>query len=163
MAKYRVIYWKHIPSSVIVEGDGRTIKKQLSQKIQNAIDAYAMAVGLTNNEDYSAQYKRGDWVERAGTPEEVAEALEEDIALVEGSMLKSVKPANGQGIVLTCQKVRFVPGAARGRPGQGLGGDPDPADLRDRPARTRPDLLFGAGLPGRQGPGLSLSAARQAH
>jgi hypothetical protein len=34
-----------------------------------------MAVGLTNNEDYSAQYKRGDWIERAGTPEEVADAL----------------------------------------------------------------------------------------
>jgi len=47
--------------------------------------------------------------------EEVAEALEEDITLVDGAMLKSVKPANGQGIVLTCQKVRFLPGAARGQ------------------------------------------------
>ena len=75
MARYRIFYWKHIPSSITVEGDGRTIKKQLSQKIQNAIDAYAMAVGLTNNEDYSAQYKRGDWVERTGSPEEVADAL----------------------------------------------------------------------------------------
>ncbi len=47
MAKYRIFYWKHIPSSITVEGDGRTVKKQLSQKIQNAIDAYAMAEGLT--------------------------------------------------------------------------------------------------------------------
>jgi hypothetical protein len=75
MARYRIFYWKHIPSSIVVEGDGRTIKKQLSQKIQNAIDAYAMASGLTSKEDYSAQYKRGDWVERAGPPEEVAELL----------------------------------------------------------------------------------------
>ena len=75
MAWYRIFYWKHIPSSFTVEGDGRTIKKQLSQKIQNAIDAYAMAVGLTSTEEYSAQYKRGDWVERDGSPEEVAEAL----------------------------------------------------------------------------------------
>ena len=43
MAKYRIIYWKHIPQSFTVEGDGRTVKKQLSQKIQNKIDAYAMA------------------------------------------------------------------------------------------------------------------------
>ena len=75
MTRYRIFYWKHIPSSFTVEGDGRTVKKQLSQKIQNAIDAYAMAVGLTGAEEYSAQYKRGQWVEREGPPEEVAEAL----------------------------------------------------------------------------------------
>jgi hypothetical protein len=75
MARYRIFYWKHIPSSITVESDGRTIKKQLSQKVQNAIDAYAMAVGLTDADEYSAQYKRGDWIERAGTAEEVAEAL----------------------------------------------------------------------------------------
>ena len=75
MARYRIFYWKHIPSSITVEGDGHTIKKQLSQRIQNAIDAYAMAVGLTDSDEYSAQYKRGDWIEREGTPEEVAETL----------------------------------------------------------------------------------------
>ena len=32
MAKYRIMYWKHIPQSFTVEGDGRTIKKQLSAK-----------------------------------------------------------------------------------------------------------------------------------
>ena len=87
MARYRIFYWKHIPSSIAVEGDGRTIKKQLSQRIQNAIDAYAMAAGLTSTDDYSAQYRRGDWVERDGSPEEVAEALlaelEEQFAKIE--------------------------------------------------------------------------------
>ena len=75
MAKYRIMYWKHIPQSFTVEGDGRTIKKQLSQKIQDKIDAYAMAEGLTSTSDYAAQYKRGDWIERDGTPEEVVDAL----------------------------------------------------------------------------------------
>jgi metal-dependent amidase/aminoacylase/carboxypeptidase family protein len=75
MAKYRITYWKHIPQSFTVEGDGRTVKKQLSDKIQNKIDAYAMAVGLTSASDYSAQFKRGDWIERDGTPEAVAETL----------------------------------------------------------------------------------------
>ena len=50
MARYRIFYWKHIPSSIVVEGDGRTIKKQLSQKIQNKIDAYAMATGITSTD-----------------------------------------------------------------------------------------------------------------
>ena len=75
MAKYRIMYWKHIPQSFTVEGDGRTVKKQLSQKIQNAIDSFAMAVGATSGTDYSKEFKRGPWVERDGTPEEVAELL----------------------------------------------------------------------------------------
>jgi metal-dependent amidase/aminoacylase/carboxypeptidase family protein len=75
MARYRIMYWKHIPQSITVEGDGRTIKKELSQKVQNAIDAYAMAAGLTSTTDYAKEYKRGDWIERDGSPEEVAEAL----------------------------------------------------------------------------------------
>ena len=75
MAKYRIMYWKHIPQSFTVEGDGRTVKKQLSQKIQDKIDAYAMAVGATSTTDYAKEYKRGPWVEREGSPEEVAEAL----------------------------------------------------------------------------------------
>jgi metal-dependent amidase/aminoacylase/carboxypeptidase family protein len=75
MAKYRIMYWKHIPQSITVEGEGRTVKKQLSEKIQNKIDAYAMAEGLTSTSEYSAQYKRGDWIERDGPPEEIAEVL----------------------------------------------------------------------------------------
>ena len=75
MAKYRIMYWKHIPQSFTVEGDGRTIKRQLSQKIQDKIDAYAMAEGSTSTSDYAAQYKRGNWTEREGSPEEVAETL----------------------------------------------------------------------------------------
>jgi len=87
MARYRIMYWKHIPQSFTVEGEGRTIKKELSQKIQNAIDAYAMAAGLTSTTDYAKEYKRGQWLEREGSPEEVAEALlaelEDEFAKIE--------------------------------------------------------------------------------
>ncbi|MEW6404613.1 MAG: virulence factor [Chloroflexota bacterium] len=89
MAKYRIFYWKHIPSSITVEGDGRTVKKQLSQKIQKAIDAYAMAEGLTSTQDYAAQYRRGDWIERDGAPEEVAASL---LADLEAEFAKIVIP-----------------------------------------------------------------------
>lgn len=95
MAHYRIFYWKHIPSSIVVEGDGRTIKKQLSQRIQNAIDAYAMAAGLTDSDEYSAQYRRGEWIERDGSPEEVAEAL---LAELEAEFAKiDVPKRNGNG------------------------------------------------------------------
>ena len=75
MAKYRVMYWKDIPQSFTVEADGQTVKKELSQKVQNKIDAYAMAIEATSTTDYAKQYKRGQWVERDGSAEEVAEAL----------------------------------------------------------------------------------------
>jgi hypothetical protein len=95
MARYRIFYWKHIPSSLVVEGDGRTIKKQLSQKIQNAIDTYAMAAGLTDSDEYSAQYRRGDWIERDGSPEEVAETL---LAELEAEFAKiDIPRKNGNG------------------------------------------------------------------
>lgn len=87
MTRYRITYWKNIPQSFIVEGEGRTLRKQLSQKVQDKIDAVAMAEGLTSSSDYAAQYKRGDWMERDGSPEEVADALlaqlEADAAKIE--------------------------------------------------------------------------------
>lgn len=75
MTKYRVMYWKDIPQSFTVEDDGRTIKKELSQKVQNKIDAYAMAIGAASTTEYAKQYKRGHWIEREGSAEDVAEAL----------------------------------------------------------------------------------------
>ena len=84
------MYWKHIPQSFTVEGDGRTIRKQLSQKIQDKIDAYAMAQGLTSTTEYAAQYKRGDWIEGDGAPEAVAEAL---LAQLEAEFAKITIPA----------------------------------------------------------------------
>ncbi|MBM3124408.1 MAG: hypothetical protein FJZ87_04945 [Chloroflexi bacterium] len=87
MTRYRIMYWKHIPQSIIVEGEGRTVKKQLAPRIQNAIDAYAMAAGLTSTTDYSREFNRGEWIERPGAPEEVAEAvlaeLETEFAKIE--------------------------------------------------------------------------------
>jgi len=95
MARYRIMYWKHIPQSFTVEGDRRTIKKQLSQKVQDKIDAYAMVEGLTSTADYAAQYKRGDWIERDGSPEEVADTL---LSQLEADAAKIVVPKrNGNG------------------------------------------------------------------
>jgi hypothetical protein len=34
-----------------------------------------MAIGATSTSDYAKEYKRGEWTEREGSPEEVADAL----------------------------------------------------------------------------------------
>ena len=58
-------------------------------------------------------------LERAGQmpaqQEELAEALEEGIVLADGAMLESVTSTQGLGLVLTCQRVHFEPGAMRGQ------------------------------------------------
>ena len=86
MAKYRVMYWRDIPQSFTVEGDGRTVKRELSQKIQNKIDAYAMVIGATSTSDYAREYKRGAWIERDGSPEEVTDALLAELEAVAASV-----------------------------------------------------------------------------
>lgn len=47
--------------------------------------------------------------------EELAEALEEGIVLVDGAMLAAVMPAKGAGLSLSCTRVQFEPGAVRGQ------------------------------------------------
>lgn len=48
-------------------------------------------------------------------PEELAEALEEGIVLVDGAMLASVSADSVAGVTLQCVRVHFEPGAARGK------------------------------------------------
>jgi NADPH-dependent glutamate synthase beta subunit-like oxidoreductase/Pyruvate/2-oxoacid:ferredoxin oxidoreductase delta subunit len=47
--------------------------------------------------------------------EELAEALEEGIVLVDGAMLTAVTAGERGGLALTCTRVRFEPGAVRGQ------------------------------------------------
>ena len=47
-------------------------------------------------------------------PEEVEEALEEGIELVDGGMLVAARE-DGDGVRIACTRVRFVPGGPRGR------------------------------------------------
>lgn len=93
MSRYRIFYWKHIPSAITVSGEGREVKVQFPQRFQNAIDSYAMAVGLTGTTEYAAGWRRGDWIERAGTPEEVAQSL---LAELEMEFAKIEIPKRGE-------------------------------------------------------------------
>ncbi|MBI5718862.1 MAG: FAD-dependent oxidoreductase [Burkholderiales bacterium] len=100
--------------------------------------------------------------------EEVDEALEEGIRLVDGALLVHAV-AGGAGLRLQCRRVRFVPGAARGAftlealPDSdfeldadallaSIGADPDLAAFGDTLARAGPliaiDANGAAGMPG---------------
>ncbi len=75
MAKYRVIYWKHIPTMVMATEDGEQARVSLPPRFQAAVDAYAMVEGSTDDGAYSAGWRKGPWEERDGSPQEVAKAV----------------------------------------------------------------------------------------
>lgn len=57
--KYRVTFWRHIPTMITASGEGREVKAEMPGRFMEAVDSYAMAVDLTSTDDYSAQWKKG--------------------------------------------------------------------------------------------------------
>ena len=79
MAQFQVLFWKHIPSQVMAwEGEDKA-KRMLPDYFQAAIDAYAMKDGSTDMDAYLEGWHRGPIEVRDGTPEEVIEALVEEL------------------------------------------------------------------------------------
>jgi Virulence factor len=61
-----VIYWRDIPSQVSgTTADGHTEKVLLEPRFQHAIDRAAHVAGLTDTDDYVAEWRR---VDRSGDP-----------------------------------------------------------------------------------------------
>jgi hypothetical protein len=79
MASYQVMFWKHIPSQVMAwEGEAKA-KRMLPDYFQAAIDAYAMKDGSTDMDAYLEGWHRGPVEEREGAPEEVIDAVVEEL------------------------------------------------------------------------------------
>jgi hypothetical protein len=75
LAKYQVMYWKHIPSQVKAWDGDAEAKAMLPAYFQAAIDAYAMKDGSTDMDAYLDGWKWGPVEERAGAPGEVVESM----------------------------------------------------------------------------------------
>ncbi len=72
-----VVYWRDIPAQVVARagGRGRTARRALAARFQEAIDRAAMRAGLSGSDDYLAEWRRGEPVARGGDPEAEADAL----------------------------------------------------------------------------------------
>ena len=80
MAKYQILYWKHIPAQVKVSVEGqRTLSRPMPGRFQEEIDKIAMQEGLAGTDDYLNQWNWTPKQERPGTPEQVAEALIQEL------------------------------------------------------------------------------------
>jgi hypothetical protein len=79
MAKYQVMFWKHIPAQVKAwDGQGE-VKRMLPDRFQTAIDAFAMKEGSTEMDSYLEGWRWGDPQERSGGAEEVATAVVKEL------------------------------------------------------------------------------------
>jgi len=80
MAEYQITYWRDIPSMVTArEGRRNKATKELAKRFMVAIDEAAMRAGLTDPDAYLEEWHKGDWQDRDGTPEEVAEAVAAEV------------------------------------------------------------------------------------
>lgn len=75
MAKYKILYWKGIPSQVRASDENGRINKPLPERFQLAIDEAAMALGMIGSDAYTNGFQWEEEIEHPGTAEEVADAI----------------------------------------------------------------------------------------
>ncbi len=75
VSRYQILYWQDLPSALKAWDDFGESKQDLPGRFADLIDATAQKLGLTSADDYTAQLKWGEELERAGTPEDVVKTL----------------------------------------------------------------------------------------
>jgi hypothetical protein len=74
MANLIVLYWRDIPSQVIVKAGRSSAKRELSKRFIEAIDAAAMRAGAAGTDAYLADWRRAEPVPRGDDLEAEASA-----------------------------------------------------------------------------------------
>ena len=78
-SKFQILSWQDLPSQVRAWDEFEDVKLDLPPRFAARIDAAAQRLGLTQADDYLAQWRWGDEAERAGAPGEVAAAVRQEI------------------------------------------------------------------------------------
>jgi hypothetical protein len=60
MANLTIVYWRDIPSQVIVKSGRQAARRELSEKFIRVIDTAAMHAGATSDDAYLAEWRCGD-------------------------------------------------------------------------------------------------------
>ena len=79
MATYKILYWQEVPTQIKAEDESDDVTVMLDEKFMVHIDRLAAQRGLTAADDYLAQWKWSEELERPGSAREVAEALKAEI------------------------------------------------------------------------------------
>jgi Virulence factor len=79
MAEYRITYWQDIPCQIDAYRGAERVRRLLGDRFQALIDAAAMRDGIVGTDAYLERWRIGPVSSRAGTPQEVAEAVAADL------------------------------------------------------------------------------------
>ena len=79
MAKFQVMFWKHIPSQVKAWDGDQEVKRMLPDYFQAAIDAYAMKDGSTDMDAYLDGWHWGPVEERDGPPDRLLSTVIDEL------------------------------------------------------------------------------------
>ena len=79
MAKYKILYWKEIPTQIKAEDDFDDVTAMLDDRFMSLIDAQAMKEGLRDTDSFLAQWHWSEEEEREGSAEEVAADLKVEL------------------------------------------------------------------------------------
>ncbi len=79
MATYKILYWQEIPSQIKAEDASDDVTVALPAKFQERIDSLAAQRGLSNADDYLAQWRWSEEEDRAGTAQEVVQAVQAEL------------------------------------------------------------------------------------
>jgi len=74
MASLIILYWRDIPSQVIVKAGRKSAKRELSERFIRAIDAAAMHAGAKSADAYLEDWRRSDPIPCGDDLETEAEA-----------------------------------------------------------------------------------------
>ena len=79
MASYKILYWQEIPSQIKAEDDADDVTLPMPDRFQKRIDLMAARRGLQEADEYLAQWKWSDEEDRAGSAQEVADAVRAEL------------------------------------------------------------------------------------
>ena len=79
MARYKILYWKEIPTQIRVEDELDELNAMLDDRFMRLVDAQAMKDGLADSDAFLAAWRWSEEEEREGSAEEVAQALKAEI------------------------------------------------------------------------------------
>ncbi len=79
MSEYQILYWLDIPTAVKAWDGFDEEKVELAPRFMERVDMLAGEKGLTAGSDYMAQFKWGEIKERDGEPDEVVNAVKEEL------------------------------------------------------------------------------------
>ncbi len=74
MSEVQIVFWRDIPAQVKARQAGERAARALTARFQGTIDAAAMHAGLTETDDYLAEWRSSAWQEHPGSPQEAAES-----------------------------------------------------------------------------------------